>query len=324
MGFLFENKRQVWLLVILIILIWLVFPFLFKAFMSWMSWIGADLKTFADYGPVGDIYGSLNTLFTSATLIIVMYSAYLQRQANKDAREAMAEQLKQAKEATAEQLAQAKESTNLQLSQAKKSIEEQLSLAKKTHDAQINETKLAFFTSQFYALLNLRNEKLKLLYVKNNDKEFTGIDVFRLFHLEFVKLLKNEWKGDKLENLNPPMIRAKFHLISKELNSGDNFYPLLDYFQIYVSLFTLIKSSNLKKKDQKFFLKVISNSMNLSEQVVLFFIAPFRTTLLSSLENTKVFNSFHHKNFEKFGLKFHKSSHFSLNKWSETFANENK
>ncbi|MEG8241314.1 hypothetical protein MKR66_16390 [Acinetobacter baumannii] len=147
MGFLFENKRQVWLLVILIILIWLVFPFLFKAFMSWMSWIGADLKTFADYGPVGDIYGSLNTLFTSATLIIVMYSAYLQRQANKDAREAMAEQLKQAKEATAEQLAQAKESTNLQLSQAKKSIEEQLSLAKKTHDAQINETKLAFYLS---------------------------------------------------------------------------------------------------------------------------------------------------------------------------------
>ncbi|TPU09452.1 hypothetical protein FJV00_10780 [Acinetobacter baumannii] len=322
MGF---SKAQkvvfVLVMVIVLLLVWSIFPVIFK----WlMIGIGTEKSKLEDFGALGDIYGSLNTLFTSATLLIVIYSAYLQRQANKDTREAMSEQLKQAREATAEQVAQAKESTNLQLLQAKKSIEEQLSLAKKTHDAQINETKLAFFTSQFYALLNLRNEKLKLLCVKNNGKEFTGIDVFRLFHVEFVKLLRNEWKGDKLENLNPPMIRAKFHSISKELNSGDYFYPLLDYFQIYVSLFTLIKSSNLKKEDRKFFLKVISNSMNLSEQVVLFFIAPFRETLLSTLANTRVFNSFHHKNFEKFGLKFHEISHFSLNKWRETFANENK
>ncbi|ENU4318798.1 hypothetical protein ACFH26_003428 [Acinetobacter baumannii] len=322
MGF-SKAQKVVFVLVILIVLliIWCIFPVIF----NWiMSGVGSKQETLDGLGPLGDIYGSLNTLFTSATLLIVIYSAYLQRQANKDTREAMSEQIKQAREATAEQVAQAKESTNLQLLQARKSMEEQLSLAKKTHDAQINETKLAFFTSQFYALLNLRNEKLKLLYLNNNGKEFTGIDVFRLFHLEFVKLLRNEWKGDKLEDLIPPMIKAKFHLISKELNSGDNFYPLLDYFQIYVSLFTLIKSSNLKKEDRKFFLKVISNSMNLSEQVVLFFIAPFRTTLLSSLENTKVFNSFHHKNFEKFGLKFHKDSHFSLKKWEEIFANENK
>ncbi|ENX53203.1 MULTISPECIES: hypothetical protein [Acinetobacter] len=318
-----NTQKVVLAIVVFIILLigWGLFPLFFK----WlMIGIGSTKDNLEDFGSMGDIYGSLNTLFTSATLLIVIYSTYLQRQANKDTREAMSEQLKQARDATAEQVAQAKESTNLQLLQAKKSMEEQLSLAKKTHDAQINETKLAFFTSQFYALLNLRNEKLKLLYIKNNDKEFTGIDVFRLFHLEFVKLLRNEWKGDKLEDLNPPMIRAKFHLISKELNSGDNFYPLLDYFQIYVSLFTLIKSSNLKKEDRKFFLKVISNSMNLSEQVVLFFIAPFRTTLLSSLENTKIFNSFHHKSFEKFGLKFHKNSHFSLIKWREIFANENK
>ncbi|QNW98626.1 hypothetical protein IC797_02920 [Acinetobacter seifertii] len=87
------------------VLAWLFFPNLFQWWAIHVWSIPVDqLDEMGKLGPLGDIYGSLNTLFTSVTLIIVVYSAYLQRQANKDAKEAVAEQLKQAREATAEQL----------------------------------------------------------------------------------------------------------------------------------------------------------------------------------------------------------------------------
>lgn len=161
MGFSFENKRQVRLLIVLVVLIWLVFPLLFKAFMFWMGWVGVDLETFAAYGPVGDIYGSLNTLFTSATLAFVIYSTILQRQANKDARDAIDGQLQQARDARltaqeqlqqvidtryamAEQLEQARYATSVQLEQARNATDAQLEQAKVASDQQIeNTTRLA-------------------------------------------------------------------------------------------------------------------------------------------------------------------------------------
>ena len=75
------------------------------------STVGEDgndkLLALTDLGSLGDIYGSLNTLFTSATLAFVVYATLLQRQANKDARDAMKEQLQQAKDAIDKQLQQA-------------------------------------------------------------------------------------------------------------------------------------------------------------------------------------------------------------------------
>ncbi|OTG65906.1 hypothetical protein [Acinetobacter silvestris] len=100
MEFSFENKRQVSLLIVLVALVWLFFPFLFKAFMFWMDWIGVDLKTFAAYGPISDIYGSLNTLFTSATLILVIYSTILQRKANAEMRQFSVDQINASRHAT--------------------------------------------------------------------------------------------------------------------------------------------------------------------------------------------------------------------------------
>lgn len=97
MSFSFENKRQVWLLIIIVMSIWLVFPFIFKSFMFWMDWVGEDLNTFAAYGPIGDIYGSLNTLFTSITLLVVLYTAHLQREANREDKKNVELQIKQSR-----------------------------------------------------------------------------------------------------------------------------------------------------------------------------------------------------------------------------------
>ncbi|HGF8497868.1 TPA: hypothetical protein ACJB9M_000814, partial [Acinetobacter baumannii] len=160
------------------VLAWLFFPNLFQWWAIHVWSIPADqLDEMGKLGPLGDIYGSLNTLFTSATLLIVIYSAFLQRQANKDAREAMAEQLKQAKEASAEQLEQAKESTK-----------QQLDLAQATHDAQIQETKNSFFTNQFYSLLNYKNESIKNLVLRDQyDKKLVGYEIFLILRTELVQ-----------------------------------------------------------------------------------------------------------------------------------------
>ncbi|MFM2331627.1 MAG: hypothetical protein RIQ74_450 [Pseudomonadota bacterium] len=146
-----------------ILALWIFFPIIFK------YWVLHVLVTppftadvFASLGPIGDIFGGLTALFTSATLIIVMYSAYLQRQANEDARKAMAEQLQQARDATATQLNQARKALKQQLEQAREATEkqienakelsriellqtreatqQQIALAQSTHDIQIQET----------------------------------------------------------------------------------------------------------------------------------------------------------------------------------------
>lgn len=75
-----------WLLAIFIAIFWLFFPFLFKAFMFWMDLIGVELEVFSDFGPIGDIYGSLNTLISSIALCAVAYTTKLQYDASKEIR----------------------------------------------------------------------------------------------------------------------------------------------------------------------------------------------------------------------------------------------
>ncbi|MEC6393294.1 hypothetical protein VXS72_15330 [Acinetobacter pittii] len=275
MGFLFENKRQVWMLVILIILIWLIFPFLFKVFMSWMSWIGADLKTFADYGPVGDIYGSLNTLFTSATLIIVMYSAYLQREANKDTRDAMAEQLQQARDATAKQLRQARQSTK-----------QQLELAQQSHDAQIAESKYAVFSSMFNILLNEKNKSLERL--SENLGDHTTNDLFQLLSKHFLEKIANEWKEHQtlIEENDEFLFKEFTKLIWSNYESRSVTTALSSYLYLYISLIALIKNADLKAKDKEFFYEFLSNSMNHHEQVTLLWFSPCAIAVRRALHNT--------------------------------------
>ncbi|UGQ30401.1 PspA/IM30 family protein [Acinetobacter calcoaceticus] len=275
MGFLFENKRQVWMLVILIILIWLVFPFLFKAFMSWMSWIGADLKTFADYGPVGDIYGSLNTLFTSATLIIVMYSAYLQREANKDTRDAMAEQLQQARDATAKQLIQARQSTK-----------QQLELAQQSHEAQLAESKYAVFSSMFNILLNEKNKSLERL--SENLGDHTTNDLFGLLSDYFLEKISTDWKEHQtVKDKNDKFLFNEFNIFIESIYDRENVSIALNsYLYLYISLINLIKKSDLTSTDKGFFYYFLSNSMTYDEQVTLLWFCPCSIGVRNALRDT--------------------------------------
>ncbi|MFA3237832.1 hypothetical protein KWD51_06955 [Acinetobacter baumannii] len=313
MGFLFENKRQVWLLVILIILIWLVFPFLFKAFMSWMSWIGADLKTFADYGPVGDIYGSLNTLFTSATLIIVMYSAYLQRQANKDAREAMAEQLKQARDATAKQLRQARRST-----------QQQLDLAQKTHDAQLIESKYAIFINGFNSLLNYKHERYMSVQTTKNSRTYLAHEIFTHLNIALKDHINNVWKDPSKISLK--QLETDFYSTMNEISNIGNHTDLMGYFATVCDLYNYINRSSINENDKKFYKSIVLNSTSVGEQAALFWIGTFREEFNILARSEKFFDFTYQEDMMPFAIKFYTKECFSLSiqdKWEQHLPNEN-
>ncbi|WON80797.1 hypothetical protein OK024_03160 [Acinetobacter sp. UGAL515B_02] len=181
------NKSQKVTLCVVLLIVLLIAWGLFPLFFKWlMIGIGSKETALKDFGTFGDIYGSLNTLFTSATLIIVMYSAYLQRQANKDARDAMERQLQQAREDTEEQLKQAREATeqqilnaqqlaHIQLEHARQYSMDQLALARATHEAQIKESKDAIFTNKFYSHLNYKNAKLNSIFLTKKIKIYQVI-----------------------------------------------------------------------------------------------------------------------------------------------------
>lgn len=97
MGLKVRGKLKYTLLIIFIFLIWTYFPFIFRFLMNWMGWLGTDLKGFSEFGAIGDIYGSLNTLISSLALCAVAYSTILQVNELKLARQTYVDQLNEAK-----------------------------------------------------------------------------------------------------------------------------------------------------------------------------------------------------------------------------------
>lgn len=290
-----------WLLIgILVIVIWICFPFLFNKLMFWMTLNGGSVNTFASLGPIGDIYGSLNTLFTSATLAIVVYSTLLQRQANQDAKDAMAEQLQQAKDNAKDQLKQAHELVQ----------------------EQIKETKNSFFTSQFYALLNYKNEKFKeLLLCDHNGNEIRGQILFRVLAKEFFHTIINENK-DEIENIDRKKIRDAFNSICKKLNAGNTYYELFTYFEAYSSLIELVESAPMSNKEKRFFWSIIRRSISGPEQRCLFLIAPMWDRVYIPIKKMAIFNTFAPiTHFGNYALKFYDKKCFALKEWQEFFEN---
>lgn len=296
------------------VLAWLFFPNLFQWWAIHVWSIPADqLDEMGKLGPLGDIYGSLNTLFTSVTLLIVIYSAYLQRQANKDAREAMAEQLKQAKEASAEQLKQAKESTK-----------QQLDLAETTRDAQIKESQNAIFATKFYSLLNFKKDKLNSFTLQRTviDKTYgpkeiqeNPMEAIDVISTSFYQISKSDNK--RFLNLTVIQLQSEFQKIARE-NGYKSVSILIAYFYLYTSLCELIANSEISHNDKEFYKNVLSNSMSQGEQILLFWLVPMFLSI--NISGSEIFTMFGYSDaFEPFALKFHKKDHFRNDEWKNIF-----
>ncbi|HFG6933264.1 TPA: hypothetical protein ACGIKA_002888 [Acinetobacter baumannii] len=85
--------------ILLIITLWTVFPLIFAFFSKILfNFTGLTPKYFGEnYGAVGDIYGSLNTLISSLALCAVAYSTYLQIKELRLSRQTYEDQLSESK-----------------------------------------------------------------------------------------------------------------------------------------------------------------------------------------------------------------------------------
>lgn len=230
-----------------------------------------------DLGPLGDIYGSLNTLFTSATLAFVVYATLLQREANKDARDALADQLQHAKDSTEEQLKQARHATATQLVQARRSLKLQLEASR--HDT---------FTNMFHSLLSHKIERFNQISMSTKDKTIGAYEISNLITIEFHRLIEGKWKDiDTIEKID---LSSSFEYCVAKITRGKGYYKIYNYFYIYESIFNLIKNENLSPRDEEYFKDLVRNSMEVGEQVIILWIASFSDYYQNFLMDSGVFS----------------------------------
>ena len=343
------NNTQKVVLAIVVFIILLIGWGLFPLFFKWvMIGIGSTKVNIEDFGTMGDIYGSLNTLFTSATLLIVMYSAYLQRQANEDARTAMADQLQQARDDTETQLTQARDALEQQLAQARDALEQQLAqarqateqqienakelsriellqtreatqqqldLAQATHDAQIKESKYAIFSNMFYALLNQKHERFNMIEVRKDGKHLNVIQILSIINDELFKLITEKWKD--ISKLERDEVYSEYKDVITKIcmendgKKGDNLSNLALYLVSYGNLFELINRNQLSKEDEHFFKCIVRDSMTIGEQVAMFWLAVFNYDIRLILEKNQVLNTFFDERMMPFAVKFLSKDCFS-------------
>lgn len=270
-----KAQKVVFVLVMVIVLLWVwsIFPVIF----NWVMFgIGSKETSLKDLGPLGDIYGSLNTLFTSATLIIVIYSTILQREANEDTRKAMQEELQLAKDLS-----------KIQLDQSRQAAQEQLDLVRETHAAQIKENQYNFFTNQFYALLNLKENKFYKLRVDIKNQYYEQDQIFVKLSGELSKILQ-----ELEDDLSLDYFEKKF-LEYVDSNKTDTSDQIFSYFLIYTSLINLVQNSCLEDYEKQTYYEILSNSMRLPEQVVFFWISCFIPRFRECFKNIILYLQFY-------------------------------
>lgn len=339
----FKTKSAWGIGILAIISLWIAFPVIFK------YWVFKLLVTppftteaFASLGPIGDIFGGLTAFFTSLTLIIVLYSAHLQNQANKDARDAMNKQLQQARDATAtqlrearrsatEQIKQAKDGLSAQLKQAEESTKQQLALAQASHDAQIKESKYASFSNMFYSLLNHKRDlfaDIKFSQIIINESgiamksnSLNMLETTRLIaHHFYIDILENETID--ISNLSNTALRDGFYSFGAE-NFNGTINTLLSYFLVYVNIWELTKQADLSDIDRNFFKNILRNSMYQDEQLILFWITPMFAEFQNTLAGSEIFSQFHYQDkMRAYALKYYNESYFVSPYWKEIFEPE--
>lgn len=284
------QKKLVWGVGVLsIVCLWIAFPFIFKLLIEAYKFP----EEFTDFGPFGDIYGSLNTLISSIALCAVAYSTWLQVTSLKETRK-----------------------TNIK----------QLKFAEDSHNEQLNESRNAIFANQFYSLLNFKKDRLNnlsLIYrAKNEDgdeitKFVPALHVIEDLAEKFIEILNNN--NDEYKGLSNEILKKMF--IRKYIELGyDSISYLSSNFRIYSDLCNLIRDAKITKSDKDFYKSVLSNSMFLHEQILLFWIAPIISNF--QLEDSEIFTLFDQfTEFKNFALEFHKASHFKSETWKNYFNN---
>ena len=287
------NKKKImklgWIILIgVLFLIWIFFPNLF----SWWAlhvWHvpSSELKSIVNLGPLGDIYGSLNTLISSLALCAVAYSAYLQVTS---------------------------------LNESRRSTERQLLLAEKNHLEQLKESKNAIFTNQFYSLLNYKKDKFNSITFSRKvpgSPQLDALTTIQTLNQNFRLYLSND--PSYYDDYSEDQMYQDFMGTCNHLFHG-SISPLISYFYLYKNLIKLIQHSDLDDKDQAIYLDILSNSMFLEEKVFLFWISVFTPDIKRSITNSRLLNQIGYEDcYKNYGLKFHEKMTFRTIGWYEVF-----
>lgn len=282
---------------VFVIITFLYFPPLFKSIAIEFWGIpttvyqdgSVEVAQLVDLGPIGDIFGSLNSFISSIALCAVAFSTWLQVTSLKETREAN---------------------------------ERQLQLAKETHDAQIKESQLSNFSTAFYALLNYKNLALTNLVFEDKSGEeikiYKGTEIFKIFYKKFDELHKNEWKDFQQSQFTEQLVRAEFNKFVKEL-TGDYYADIYVYFHIYGDLLNLIKSAKISNSNKNLYHKILLNSMTLPEQVTLFWVAAYIVRIKDFVNKRPIFDQFYKRAYENFAFRFYDEKSFPTKTWKKVF-----
>ncbi|MDC5111924.1 hypothetical protein NRA17_13130 [Acinetobacter baumannii] len=278
------QKKLIWGVGILVILfLWISFPYIFKLLIEAYKFP----NDFKDFGPFGDIYGSLNTLISSIALCAVAYSTWLQVTSLKETREVNAKQLK---------------------------------IAQQSHEEQVKESRNAIFANQFYSLLNYKKDKFNSLEFEkrksSNEKLKALAAIQTLNHMFNLYLDVDPAFYDKyeVEEIYQQFFGACEQLFIESIS------PLISYFYLYKNLINLINKSDLTPKEKALYIDILSNSMFQEEQLFIFWISAFLPDLKSSFDNSLLLNQLvYQEKYKNYGLRFHHKRTFRTESWYEIF-----
>jgi uncharacterized membrane protein len=284
---------------VFVIITFLYFPLLFKSIAIEFWGIpttvfqdgSVEVAQLVDLGPIGDIFGSLNSFISSIALCAVAFSTWLQVTSLKEARE-----------------------TN----------QKQLLLAEKSHQEQLKETKYSIFSNMFYELLNQKNQRYQNLVYKGPYVELHIDQVVNLINEKFDNYILHEWVDVsllKIEDIQKAYMQTLREITrEKDDLKGDKFSNLFLYFRCYTNLYDLINRSELEIEDKEFFKKLVKDSMTIGEQVTLFWIGAFDHDANQMLRN-QVLDAFFEVRVMPFAVKFLDKSCFShpdfLSNWNK-------
>lgn len=269
---------------------WIYFP----RFFAWSSsvFLGQKLNYGENLGGIGDIYGSLNTLFTLLTLCVVLYSTNKQIETNQTLQK----------------------TSNLQLD-----------IARKNHKEQMNESRRAIFNEMFYSLLNYKREKFEQLNVVTKKGNLSASELTNVIYKEFLRLLGTKWSD--LEKIDQKGLSNEFKYFVNKITYGKGYEQFYTYFYMYESIYKLIKNEKLSPNDESFYKDLISNSMTPGEQITLIWIAASSSYHRSFLMNSFIVAYGMNNEFIAFAEKFLDQSLFShpkfLKAWNEYRKDKN-
>ncbi|HHG5269973.1 putative phage abortive infection protein [Acinetobacter baumannii] len=258
------------------------------------------------YGTYGDMYGSLNTLFSGLAFATLIISLLLQMLELRETRKELANQSK----ALLDQKTEFSAQTKILEKQADINANQQ-----KIIDAQFKETQKINFLNHFYKLIDEKNLLLNNLTMPNGENTISGHSVFSACLPTFIKVTKNY--DPTKHNKDYFSENWKEFIIEKY---GSINYQITSYFKIYrIILHTIHTSKSITDSEKKYYIDAFRMFTSLEELTVLMWISISDKKLNLLCNQFSLLSGLYHKNIEETGANFFQYEAFKTKTWEDIF-----